>query len=96
TLRTRAADVVLGPSTDGGYFLIALSRPIDGLFAGVSWSTAAVLEQTLARARALGLSVDIIDAWYDVDDAATLRRAAQESRDSRVAAWWRSHAAGAD
>jgi len=76
---------------DGGYYLIALRRPIDGLFRGVAWSTAAVLEQTRERARALGLSVHLLDSWYDVDDAHSLRRAVVESGDSRVARWWRSH-----
>ena len=90
-LRTRAADVVLGPSLDGGYVLIALRGPVDALFHNVSWSTAVVLEQTRDRARSLGLTVDVLDAWYDVDDADTLRRAAEESNGSRVAMWWRSH-----
>ena len=45
-LRTRA--LVLGPSTDGGYYLIGQSRPLGEVFRGVSWSTGAVLDQTLA------------------------------------------------
>ncbi|MEO7274709.1 MAG: TIGR04282 family arsenosugar biosynthesis glycosyltransferase [Vicinamibacterales bacterium] len=89
-LRTRRATVVLGPSADGGYYLIGLRRPADALFQGVSWGTSAVLEQTRRRAQALGLSVHLLDAWYDVDDAPSLRRAVRESRASQTATWWRS------
>lgn len=89
-LRASADTVVLGPSVDGGYYLIALRRPIDGLFEGVSWSTAAVLEQTQSRARALDLSVHLLDAWYDVDDAPSLHRAIRESGGSHVATWGQS------
>ena len=67
-------DLVLGPSEDGGYYLIGLRRPHPELFEGMRWSTPTVLEETLRRARALGLSVDHAAAWYDVDTAADLAR----------------------
>jgi len=59
-------DVVLGPSTDGGYWLIGLRRPAE-LFAGVAWSTPGVLAQTLARTRSLGQSVAVLRTLPDVD-----------------------------
>ncbi len=64
---------VLGPSTDGGYYLLALKTPHDRLFADIAWSTDQVADQTLARAREIGLPMHILPAWYDVDDAAALR-----------------------
>lgn len=65
--------IVLGPSTDGGYYLIGMKRPHAGLFEGISWSTDQVLSQTLARARDLRLPVVALPAWYDVDGAETLQ-----------------------
>ena len=47
-----AADVVIGPAEDGGYYLVALRAPRPGLFAGIEWSTPSVREETLARAAA--------------------------------------------
>jgi rSAM/selenodomain-associated transferase 1 len=64
---------VLGPSTDGGYYLLAVKRPHRRLFEEVAWSTERVAEQTLDRAREIGLPVHVLPAWYDVDDAASLR-----------------------
>ena len=60
-------DVVLGPARDGGYYLLALDRPRPELFQAVPWSTAGVLEVTLARAATLGLSVMLLAAEADVD-----------------------------
>jgi rSAM/selenodomain-associated transferase 1 len=65
-------DLVLGPSADGGYYLIGMDRPYPGLFEGITWSTSVVYQQTLARAEALGLHVASIQEWYDVDTAADL------------------------
>ena len=69
-----AHDLVLGPSADGGYYLIGMDRPHLGVFADITWSTSIVYQQTLARARALGLRVASIQEWYDVDTAADLAR----------------------
>jgi uncharacterized protein len=69
-----AADVVLGPAEDGGYYLIGLARPAPALFEDIAWSTDAVLEATRARARRLGLREHLLPAWYDVDTAADLDR----------------------
>jgi uncharacterized protein len=64
---------VLGPSTDGGYYLLGVKAPHRRLFDDVAWSTAAVAHQTLERAAEIGLDVHVLPAWYDVDDAAALR-----------------------
>jgi len=63
--------VALSPALDGGYTLIGLSRPHARLFADMPWSTGEVYRQTLARACELGLPVECVPGWYDVDDAAS-------------------------
>jgi hypothetical protein len=60
-------DLVLGPARDGGYYLIGLQAPHPGLFRGIPWGTAAVLRQTLARAKALGLRHHLLETLPDVD-----------------------------
>lgn len=75
--RLRAGgQVVLGPVDDGGYYLIALDRTAlaPELFEGVAWSTGAVLEETLARCRKLGLRVEMLAPGHDVDVASDLER----------------------
>jgi len=74
TLAADDADVVLGPSEDGGYWAIGLRAPCPALFAGVPWSTDRVLDATLARAHARGLRVRLLPRWFDVDTAEDLRR----------------------
>jgi rSAM/selenodomain-associated transferase 2/rSAM/selenodomain-associated transferase 1 len=64
--RLRDSDVVLGPSTDGGYWLIGLKKSAD-LFRGIAWSSEQVLSQTLDRAENLGLSIALLDPLTDVD-----------------------------
>lgn len=65
--------IVLGPSTDGGYYLIGMKHPHPGLFQDIAWSTDQVFAQTLARAKALGLAVFELPSWYDVDTAESLQ-----------------------
>ncbi len=60
-------DLVLGPATDGGYYLIGLSRFIPELFVDVDWGTGAVLPQTVAIAQSLNLSIAYLDLLTDVD-----------------------------
>jgi len=61
------SDLVLGPATDGGYYLIGMKRKADYLFEGISWSTAEVLSQTLAVATAHGLHFTLLDELSDID-----------------------------
>lgn len=60
-------DLVLTPTTDGGYCLIGLRNPHGELFSGVHWSTHTVLIQTLDAARRLGLSTMLLERLHDVD-----------------------------
>jgi rSAM/selenodomain-associated transferase 1 len=71
-------DLVIGPSTDGGYYLIGMSAPHPGVFEGITWSTDLVYAQTLERAKQLGLRVAPTPVWYDVDTLAELRRLRRE------------------
>jgi rSAM/selenodomain-associated transferase 1 len=76
---SRAGDrMVLGESDDGGYYLIGLKRPHGRVFEQIDWSTERVFEQTLERAREIGLTTELLPTWYDVDDAATLERLRRE------------------
>jgi rSAM/selenodomain-associated transferase 1 len=66
--------VVLGPSDDGGYYLIGLKKLHRRLFEAIDWSTERVLEQTIEAAREIDMQVHLLPTWYDVDDRRTLSR----------------------
>jgi rSAM/selenodomain-associated transferase 1 len=70
--------IVLGPSDDGGYYLIGLKKPHREVFERIDWSTERVLDQTVRRAAASGLEVELLSTGYDIDDAAALRRLCDE------------------
>ncbi len=85
-------DVVVGPTHDGGYYLVGAKASHPGLFDGDSMGTESALEALLARARALQLSVGFTDPFYDIDVAVDLTRLATElelapSRAPRTAVW---------
>ena len=69
---------VLGPSSDGGYYLLGLKTAHRRLFEDIAWSTERVAEQTLERAAEIGLDVYRLPVWYDVDDVESLRRLQSE------------------
>jgi hypothetical protein len=71
-LRMPGDRLVLGPASDGGYYLVGLKRPHARLFEEIAWSTPEVLARTLDRAAEIGLPVTLLPMWYDVDDAASL------------------------
>lgn len=71
---------VLGPSTDGGYYLLGLKAPHRRMFDDIAWSTERVAEQTLQRAGEIALEVHTLPVWYDVDDVQGLRRLNAELR----------------
>lgn len=64
------ADAVLGPSVDGGYYLIGMTSPIPRLFRDIPWSTPMTLSVTLDRAAAAGVTVALLEERRDVDTAA--------------------------
>jgi rSAM/selenodomain-associated transferase 1 len=67
------ADVGLGPSEDGGYYLLTAREAHPGLFRRMAWSTSGVAGETRARAVALGLRVHQVERWLDVDGPDALR-----------------------
>jgi rSAM/selenodomain-associated transferase 2/rSAM/selenodomain-associated transferase 1 len=66
-------DLVLGPSTDGGYWLIGLNRPAE-VFQGIDWGKETVLEQTIALATGKGLEIKKLDPLMDIDTLDDLKR----------------------
>ena len=73
-----SCDLVVGPTHDGGYYLVGAKAAHPGLFAASAMGTASALKTLLARAHALGLSVRSIDEFYDIDLPADLTRLAEE------------------
>ncbi|NTU81829.1 MAG: glycosyltransferase [Chloroflexales bacterium] len=80
-----AHDVVLGPSDDGGYYLIGLREPRPRLLRDVPMSTPTVLRDTLAIAADLGLRTALLPTWYDIDTIADLDRLRAELREAPAA-----------
>ena len=81
--QTEVGTVVLGPSEDGGYYLIGLAASGPGsavpdLFTGIRWSTSSALNGTRAAAERVGVRVQLVPGWYDVDDAEGLSRLRRE------------------
>ena len=77
-LRVSDDRVVLGPSDDGGYYLIGVKKPHRHLFERIDWSTERVLDQSIQRATETGLEVQLLPTGYDIDDGASLRRLCNE------------------
>lgn len=69
-----AADAVFIPAEDGGYVLVGLERAQPGLFEGIGWGGAAVMDQTRARASALGLRLAELEPLWDIDRPEDLAR----------------------
>jgi rSAM/selenodomain-associated transferase 1 len=87
-----ACDLVVGPTHDGGYYLVGARASHSGLFTSDGMGTANALEALLTRARALGLSVHLTDPFYDIDVEGDLTRLAAElrlapARAPRTAVW---------
>ena len=76
---------VLGPSSDGGYYLLGIKTAHRRLFEDIAWSTEHVAKQTLERAHEIKLDIHALPVWYDVDDIEGLRRLRGEVRQPRPA-----------
>jgi rSAM/selenodomain-associated transferase 1 len=70
----RACDAAVGPSDDGGFYLLALKRCPSGLLEGLPWSAADTCTRTVARLRERGLRTALLEPWFDVDRPADLEK----------------------
>ncbi len=59
--------IAIGPTFDGGYYLIGLSEQNEDIFDGIEWSTSSVFSQTLAKIRSVNKKFYLLSPWYDVD-----------------------------
>ncbi len=66
-------EVVIGPSTDGGYYLIGMRAKVTDIFDGVAWGTDRVLSETLQALKDQRTEAELLPVWYDVDLPEDLR-----------------------
>jgi rSAM/selenodomain-associated transferase 1 len=86
-LRTGASQVLLGPSRDGGYYLVGLQGLYPELFADIPWSTRKVLAETLSRTTELSLQVLLLPCWGDIDTYADLLAFLERPHPPRQPGW---------
>jgi len=67
-------DLVIGPSEDGGYYLISMNKPFDTIFKDINWGHDNVLKDTVSKAKAAGISYFLLPQWYDIDDLNSFNR----------------------
>ena len=72
--------VVLGPTGDGGFYLIGMNESFPQIFEGMTYSHGAVFEQTTARVASCGASLQTLPEWYDVDTFDDLKRLVADMR----------------
>jgi rSAM/selenodomain-associated transferase 1 len=87
-LLEHGADVVLGPSEDGGYYLIGMRRVVRELFTDIPWGAADVLARTRAAAERVRLKVALVEQWYDVDRPEDVQRVAASAEVARNTRAW--------
>lgn len=84
-LDERPGRLVIGRSTDGGFYFLGTHSLHPALFEGIAWSTDAVAEHVLSNAQALGLDICELPVWYDVDDVISLQTLIGDLRSARDA-----------
>ena len=77
----KTSDVVLGPTDDGGYYLVGAAKRVPPIFGDIPWSTPEVLPRTIKCLEEAGLSYTTLDPWYDVDEIYDLHRLIEDLRD---------------
>lgn len=68
------SDILIGPASDGGYYLLGLRILESSLFENIAWSSPCVLSETLIRIQSLGLSYQLLEEFSDIDDWEALLR----------------------
>jgi rSAM/selenodomain-associated transferase 1 len=61
------SDIVVGPSRDGGYYLVGLKQPDERIFKDVNWSSDKVFFETMNNIKNAGKVASLVDEWYDID-----------------------------
>jgi glycosyltransferase A (GT-A) superfamily protein (DUF2064 family) len=77
-------DMVLGPSSDGGYYLIGFRDDtfLPSVFDGISWSSSTVFQQTMEKVKNAGCSLSLLPAWSDVDIISDLKNLLRRNRNT--------------
>src|SRR5262249_939185 len=70
--------MVIGPCSDGGYYLIGLRHTHSSLFEDITWNTDRVYGETIAKSQEINLPAIILPTWYDVDEQLSLNRLLSE------------------
>lgn len=73
-LSSHQDQIVLGPSADGGYYLVGMNRPTPEIFADMNWSHDRVLAQTVSKLDGLSIAYRLLPAWFDLDRAEDIER----------------------
>ena len=79
------SDVVLGPTFDGGYYLVGMSEKFHDIFSDITYSTESVLEETLSLAKRNSISCHCLDRLNDIDEIDDLKQYIQQLRDKQTA-----------
>ena len=81
-------DLVLGPSRDGGFYLIGMKKPEQRVFSHVRWSSDKAARQTLYNAKKLKIKVALLKKWYDIDDLSSLFFLKTDLENKKNSAFW--------
>ena len=69
-----SSDVVIGPSEDGGYYLIGMKKPVDFIFKEITWGSSEVFMRTIHILKRQGIPYFLLPKWYDIDNIESLKR----------------------
>lgn len=67
-------ELVIGPTEDGGYYLIGMNKPLDIIFKNIQWGSSTVIKDTVSIAEKEGIEYFLLPQWYDIDDVEGLRK----------------------
>lgn len=79
----KSCEVVLGPTSDGGYYLVGAASKTPPIFADIPWSTPEVLSSTVDSLQKAGIAYEQLDPWYDVDELFDLHQLIEDLQDDR-------------